>query len=454
MTSSAFIIFAGETDCRIGVVASGVVSFIDVEIAAETTPTQTAGQLAVALKAAGYDGQGVVLAIPSGWCLAAAFATDDLPAGDRRAMLYRLEEKLPLAAEAVIADFVSGERMALGVCVRRDAVQPLVDALEAAGVAVQSITPAALAAAQAIAADEQSTLLLCLSSCTDARQIDLIAIESGRLANWALVPVSAADVKLQLDLLLVTTPAGSTRLQVFGDDTGLAWSLAETTSLQVDARAGHVATEAAKACAEISAGRKRPWIEFRRGPLAIRDSLRQHRKPLDALLGAAVALLLACAVGMLVRAERFHHLRQNYESQTSDAFRAQFPGWSIPANVRAVIESEHRKAAVSSRAGAPTDASASALQTLHDVLARLPGDGRFAIDRMVFRDTDFELQGRLRSFEQLDAIAASARQAGLDVPPPQSRRIADGLWSFTLRGARPSAARPAGSETITRRATE
>ena len=59
------------------------------------------------LKAASYDGESVLLAIPSAWCLCDPVATTGLPARNRRqAMAYRLEEKLPVAAEEVVADFI------------------------------------------------------------------------------------------------------------------------------------------------------------------------------------------------------------------------------------------------------------------------------------------------------------------------------------------------------------
>src|SRR5947209_18703807 len=59
------------------------------------------------LRSAGYAGQGVVLGVPSGACLCAPILSDDLPSKDRRrAMLYRLEEKIPLPAEEVVADFI------------------------------------------------------------------------------------------------------------------------------------------------------------------------------------------------------------------------------------------------------------------------------------------------------------------------------------------------------------
>ena len=109
----------------------------------------------------------------------------------------------------------------------------------------------------------------------------------------------------------------------------------------------------------------------------------------------------------------------------------------------AVIESEHRKATARSGESLPPEATRSALQTMRDVLDKLPADGRFTLDRVRFEDQGFEMEGRLRSYEDVDAIAAAGRHAGLNVDPPQAHKDSQGLWSFTIRGVRPAKPGPA-----------
>jgi len=103
-----------------------------------------AAKAAAALHENQYAGQGLVLAIASEWCFSATIQTTDLPRNDRKAMIYRLEEKLPLAAEAMVADFViHHDGSALGVCTRHKTLSELIDALEGQNIAVQSIAPLA-----------------------------------------------------------------------------------------------------------------------------------------------------------------------------------------------------------------------------------------------------------------------------------------------------------------------
>ena len=202
---------------------------------------------------------------------------------------------------------------------------------------------------------------------------------------------------------------------------------------------------AAIAAAAALEGRLSQWIEFRRGPLAISDRLRLHRKALDVLLTTAAIFLVCLTLGLLWRAHRYYREAKAADRQTADEFTATFPGWSLPANVRTVVESEHRKLAARGSGSLPPEVNESALRTLHTILSRLPPDVKFKVEHGIFNDTSIEIEGRVRSFNDVDALASAARQAGLDVPPPQARRDNEGFWTFTLRGSRrPKPANPAG----------
>src|SRR4051794_20160040 len=121
----SFVIFLGDAHWRI--VSPGATD--DLRVGRETPPAETASAVAATLRTRGYQGQGTLVAIPSTWCLSASISTADLPRQDRSAMSFRLEEKLPLAAEHFTADFVpgaSGEALALGVGVPDEKVRPII----------------------------------------------------------------------------------------------------------------------------------------------------------------------------------------------------------------------------------------------------------------------------------------------------------------------------------------
>jgi type II secretory pathway component PulL len=426
MSATTFILFPHGPTWQIATVTGGRAAFHDMLPPEAGTPVQNVAQhLAEEFRRLGYTGQPVMLALASADCLAAAIDVTGLPRSDRKAMLYRLEEKLPVAAESVVADFALADNQALGVCVREDAVAPLLHSLESFGVAIQSITPAALLAAQQLAENGGPQVLLI----GDADQVNVIAIRQGVPQSWSLLPARLADLRLHLDLLAMES----------GEDAPIR--AAGLQGLSLDALGAQVIPIVPRQAAAIAAaaaleGRLAPWIEFRRGALAISDRLRLHRKALDVFLAAAAIFLVCLTLGLLWRAHRYHREAQAADRQTADEFTATFPGWSLPSNVRTVVESEHRKLATRGSGTLPPEVNESALRTLHVILSRLPPEVKFKVEHGIFNDTSIEIEGRVRSFNDVDALASAARQAGLDVPPPQARRDNEGFWTFTLRGSR------------------
>ena len=468
MGRSTFILFPALPDAAswtIAAVATG--AHRDAARAEPITVPQgldaaaTIAAVAEALKRLSPGRSSVILALPAAWCLAATVPTGGLPRRDRKAVLYRLEEKLPLAAEDVVADFVAAPSAGdegttndhvLGVCARLETVRPIVDALERTGVTLLSIMPAAFLGAQGLLEArppaqrrERWTALIF----GEAGQLSLLALRDQMPTAWLLLPATGADVALALDVLAVEGGPDAIGTIVGCDVPGelrdvLAQPRDGSGPPDVTMLPETLVSAAARSRAVID-GRTRPWVDLRRGPLAPADRLSRHRRPLNACLAAAAALLLAASLAMLLRSVRYDGQARAAERQMADEFRAAFPGWQVPANVRSVVESERRKlAAAGSRVpGAPAGSGqASALGVLHDVLSKLPPDLPLRVGRMSFGDRSFEIEGQLRSFDDADAIAAAARRAGLDVPPPLVRKDGDGLWAFTVRGSRPAGPSP------------
>jgi len=162
------------------------------------------------------------------------------------------------------------------------------------------------------------------------------------------------------------------------------------------------------------------------------------------VLASAALLLVALSMTMLMRATRYETSARDDERRLAELFRAEFPGWPVPANVGAVIDSEHRKLAAHQLGAARQASSASALRTLARVLGALAPGTRLALERMTFDDRGFVLDGRVAAPAELDAVTASIRSANVRVAPPQATRDDGGAsWRFTLRGEVPDAAGPA-----------
>jgi hypothetical protein len=433
-----FILFPAARQWRVAVVSGGAVQAIRAWATPAGGAAEVARQAAGALEALGYRGEGVMLALPTEWCFAASVDAAGIPRRDAKAMLYRLEASLPVAAEDLAADFIYGQDAdaALGVAVRIPTLSPILSSLEAAGVAVQSAVPAALLAAQDIlerTCDAPDIVVHPDPSSPDA--CDLLSVRGGVPASWAQLCTGAADRAVELDLLSLELGRPPRITELTSDD-----GVTEPGA----AREGNVGLVAVcLGAAAVLEGRRRPWVELRSGPLAATDPLRARRRPLNALLAAAAVLLMATAGTLLLRAARYAHADDMARQRLADAFRVQFPGRAVPDHVGAVLASERRKTDALLRGHAHEGAdpvAASALRTLCTVLAKLPHDAAFALDHMMFDGAAFELNGRIASYELADALAAAARSAGYTVAPPEARRAADGSWQFTLRGGKGEAA--------------
>src|SRR4051794_15637036 len=162
MASSTLVIFAEPDGWRLGVRArGGASSVVAVPVPRDATPDARAAALAAAMTDVGVAEAArdrAVLALDSGSCLCAPVATAGLPARQRgQALLYRLEEKLPVSAEEVSADFAPAAQDAatvLGVAVERRVLDPLVAAVGAAGARVAAVCPASLLALQQVIAQD------------------------------------------------------------------------------------------------------------------------------------------------------------------------------------------------------------------------------------------------------------------------------------------------------------
>jgi hypothetical protein len=352
--------------------------------ARDSSPSHSSPASAIAelLRSSDYRGDPVLLALPSMMCLPATISLDGISSRDRQAMLYRLEEQLPLAAEDFVADFIDDDRRAFGVAVPLQQVRSLIDALESQGVSISNITPAVL-----LAIDEPSDGVRFVR---DDKMTSELRFAQGRLTQWSLVREIAADA---IDI----------------DDT------------------------AARRAAKILAGSGRPMIELRRDALAQSDHLSSIRGPFNALLTAAAVLLLLIAGAAFVRAHRYNRAAERTDSAMVAEFQSVFPGWAT-SNIPAVVESEHRKLTATAASKLPAEARGSALRTLHDVIAACPRSSAFSIDRMTFDDASFDLSGSAASLQEVEALSHATQVIGMHVSPPQSHRDDDGKWSFTIHG--------------------
>ncbi|QOV90973.1 type IV pilus biogenesis protein PilM [Humisphaera borealis] len=439
---------------RIGQVVNGVAAWTTIA-GADSDPMS----LAAAVQKAGVAGKPLVLALPSSWCLAATFPVTGLPRGDHKAMLYRFEERLPIAAESVVADFIispAGD-MCLGVCTRTERVRPWVDALEAAGVTVRSIAPLALliaagistanpAARTAVSASAPSRALVCTAGFGGG--FEIIALQGRSPIGWFHGAGTPADITRRIDWLGAMLGTDLV-IEQLGSD--IPDSVLAEASVAVAKKHALSPAAAALAGAAMLGTSGAAAIDLRRDALAPADRFRAYRGGLRAVAAAAIVFLTAVAAAALVRSQQYLHAAETADAQKLTDVRSAFPaalGSATADEVRTLLAQERRSWSNSIAGGAvsmgtvdgtgtgkPKSASGSALRTLRDVIKLLPDNNDIRIDTTMFAETTFQLSGRARSYDDIEKLATAIRAGHPDVSVSQARRGTDGHWNFTLGGA-------------------
>src|SRR5262249_52682051 len=141
--SPRHIFFLRAEGCRIAEVKGPQIRWLECAFDRAASPTERAQAISAAAKA-----QQVLLALPATMCLPAPISLEGISPRDRRAMAFRLEEQLPVAAEEFVCDFMVQGKSALAVAAIHAPIRQLIDALESEGISVTSIVPTALLAAK------------------------------------------------------------------------------------------------------------------------------------------------------------------------------------------------------------------------------------------------------------------------------------------------------------------
>lgn len=452
---SHFTLLVGDGVWRIGMVREARVTIVPLGAIGDLALTATAA--AKQLIEMGYHGQPVMLAIPSDWCLCATIETDRLERGQRRnAMIYQLEEHLPLASEQFVADFIDqGGSATLGVCSELERLESLIAALRATGIAVGHISPMVMLTAATLIEEHAGLDILLACDCGGQERTesghDLIAFERRRPVQWRWLGKDDDAVQEHLHSL-ADKHGGTAQVSIVGVEARVA-SFAESVANI------HVLTSswtdreqaAALAGAKILAGKTSPWIDLRRDALAPADAIEAFRQPLTRLAYAALLLLVSVIVVTQYRGGQYEALASEHSRSQAEVFKKALPNQRLPASVRARLQSEHQR--LSELSGEVTSASASsrgavgngavptsALESLHTIIAGLPAHIRFRILDLSIEPGLIRMDGQAQSHVDAEQIAVSLERTGkLDIEPPRTQALAEGGVQFIFT-ARPRAA--------------
>lgn len=432
MRRPTIAIFADADAFRIATIErAGDGAVTEVPVDSDASPELRAATLAEALRAGGFVGAHAILLLPSTQCLCAAIPMAGLPTRQRgQAMLYRFEEKLPVAAEDLAADFIVSENSALGVGIERRLLDPLLDGLRGAGVRLRGACPASLLALQEWAETPNADAgdhWVCWQG--TAGRVELFRVIARRPVAWYVTSDDAADVVMHVRAV----GGGTQRVIACGlpaesvERLG-AGGIAVEVAASWDAR--QTAVDATKA---VLARRRLPWIDLANGgvPASQGGAFAATGRAGRIAVAAAVVFAACLVAALFVRAARYERLAGRYEAQQQEVFHRLFPGAPAPVDVRSRLASEAR---TMTGDGASARPDANGLLVLRDVLTFLPADTRFRVSDLRVEGRGFTLEGDVPTHGDAEAVAGALRRRdGFEVQPPRTEQRGAAV-GFTISG--------------------
>ena len=429
MTGPTWMILTGDEPWRLVVMTDRAVQIHPISTDAD--------EIRTAMVELGYRGRGVALGVASEGLMIAVVDTDNLPRRNRRrAMVYRLEEHLPASAEEIVADFVENHTTAVAASARVGPLAKIVDALEAAGVIVQVVSPIGALALQSLAEHVGQEEVALLAVRLDGR-VELARLQAGRPDAWHSLPDDAVALRRAVQIEMLRLPASAQpRLTVVGFDEPPTLTELEIGTLDVNP------LEAAARSAQAALrGEDAPWFDFRRGPVGPADRLRTFRRPLAFCALTAAALMLAMTATFLLRARAYGGLAADLQVRERRVYQDLHPGRPAPPSVRGRLASDARRLRSLRTVTAETPGRPCALDALRDAIARLPADVNLRVLEVQIDPDRIVLEGQSRTHGDAEKLAAALRGGPFDMEPARTERLELKAVAFTLAGTRPMTGR-------------
>lgn len=437
---SAAVLLSVDSDCwRVALAGETEVKVHELDAADVEGPLEIARELASILDDWGCKRKEICLGLPSDIVLAVRFDSANLPRKQRReAMIYRLEEHIPIDAEQLTADFlppVGGN--ILGMAVETVLVRTIVDSLLEVGIETVAVCPTALLGLWDCLgrsnAESGDYVIV-----TNPQCVDVFRIIERQPSAWYTSSGEPSEIIrcLQADMLADPIEAEHpTALLVGSLDDQVELRVKQETSLEIISIGEESAIVAAARTADaILGGQTAGWVNFRRDDLAMQNTWGRFAGLIKTAVILASLLPVVLAAMFYWRGTCYNAITQNYEQEQIAEFQDIYRNQEVPTGIRSRFESELKNIAGKSGAGVELPAQPCALETLRRITTNLPPAVRLRIVEARIDITGILIEGQTRNHSGAEIISHTLAKSGFVMAQPRTEHLVRGGVAFTLVG--------------------
>jgi|GEM_PF-3019693 len=382
----------------------------------------------------------VVIGLSSRDVLCAEFSLEET--GDSRQrhnLIYRLEEKLPLAAEEFSADFLGQDQLHfLGIATEIAPLRPYVDALEQSAIIVESITPTVLVGLQGFLGSKKVVeFYFCSLLWQHGNGLEYLFGTANFPFRWRQIQVDETALRREL-LWDYSNTSAPKEVAAINFDESLYSALENIEKIKVrKLLADPLEIYARRLAGRILARRETPWIELRRDALAAADPWRSSRPAMTRLMAAAMAFLLCVNAALWWRTHRLNTAAESLREQQTALYQELFPGTKTPAGIRARLQSEARRLAGSTAALTARESEPQTVLPLaHAALSALRTDQNALLDDLRIGEGELTLIWRTTQNEAVTAVIEELERQCLKIEDRNtSHEEQESFWTTELRAA-------------------
>jgi len=438
MSRMRYFLALNERDWLVVRTAGTEVTTREVIIREDTSENPALVEVATVMKELGYRGEDICLGLPSGMIFAGLVDCQGLPRNQKRtAMLFRLEEQLPMDAEALTVDFlppVVGK--SLGVAVETQRVRDLIDALASAGIQVAAVCATSLLALWQLLQGNPSPPEYVVIASDDI--FDVFRLSGAQPVAWYSIAGGMEKLVHCIEIDFLQNPSEGTAVsaRLIGTfEPALLDSLTRNLPVSISAPEESAPAELATVAAEkLLAGKPAGYVNFRQGELALSAPWRRV-SGLARTVSVLTLVLLAVLAGIFYLRGRIYAKAVGIcQEKKETVFRHLHPGQGTPADVRENLEEELKRLSAVTGSNAALPKRISALETLRGVLTGLPQAVRLRIVQIQVAPGGVVIEGQGRTHADAELIGQALKKAGFAMEPPRTEALSTGGVSFNLAG--------------------